>query len=265
MFAHGDLPVRLDGAIFADTQAEPESVYRWLDTLEGFVKAAPYPFPIHRVTAGSLETDTLRLRTSGKTGQKYVRALVPAFFANPETRSGRGLLGRKCTAEYKVRRLKIAQRKLAKVPNARKGVARAVSVITYVGISWDEVHRMKASEDDWNEIRWPLVDRKMTRDDCKDWMFVMGYPEPPRSACYFCPFHSDGEWLRLKHHEPAEFQKAVEFDAKLRNLAQQATGSAKLAGDVFLHSSLKPLDQVEFKDEDFRDQFGNECTGLCGV
>lgn len=31
MFAHGEMPVRLDAAIFADTQCEPVSVYRHLN------------------------------------------------------------------------------------------------------------------------------------------------------------------------------------------------------------------------------------------
>ena len=43
---------------------------------------------------------------------------------------------------------------------------------------------------------------------------------------------------------------------------------ARLAGDVFVHSSLKPLDQVKFSDVPEKLQvnlFGNECEGLCGV
>lgn len=49
MAAAGEVTPMPDGAIFADTQAEPASVYRWLDRLETML-----PFPVHRVTAGSL-------------------------------------------------------------------------------------------------------------------------------------------------------------------------------------------------------------------
>src|SRR5688572_25100863 len=130
-FAHGEImddqgrPVLLDGAIFADTQSEPASVYAWLRVLKDFIATAPHPFPVYTVTAGNLETTTLRLRTSKKTGQRYVRALIPAFFrtltkskTTGRTIEGRGLLGRKCTAEYKVRALKKHQRKLAQVKRA---------------------------------------------------------------------------------------------------------------------------------------------------
>lgn len=37
-------------AVFADTQAEPKSVYKWLDWLE-----KKLPFPVIRVTQGNLE------------------------------------------------------------------------------------------------------------------------------------------------------------------------------------------------------------------
>jgi len=47
-----------DCASFADTMAEPASVYRWLDWLE-----PQLPFPVHRVSAGSLEKQTLDLIT----------------------------------------------------------------------------------------------------------------------------------------------------------------------------------------------------------
>jgi len=49
MAAHGEIAPMPDAAIFADTQAEPVSVYRWLDWLETQLQ-----FPVHRVTAGNL-------------------------------------------------------------------------------------------------------------------------------------------------------------------------------------------------------------------
>ncbi len=49
MAAAGEVTPMPLAAIFADTQAEPPSVYRWLDWLE-----KQLPFPVHRVTAGDL-------------------------------------------------------------------------------------------------------------------------------------------------------------------------------------------------------------------
>jgi 3'-phosphoadenosine 5'-phosphosulfate sulfotransferase (PAPS reductase)/FAD synthetase len=47
MAAAGEVTPMPAAAIFADTQDEPASVYRWLDWLE-----KQLPFPVYRVTAG---------------------------------------------------------------------------------------------------------------------------------------------------------------------------------------------------------------------
>ena len=59
MAAAGEITPMPKCAIFADTQAEPASVYRWLDWLE-----KQLPFPVHRVTKGNLEADALKMRTT---------------------------------------------------------------------------------------------------------------------------------------------------------------------------------------------------------
>ena len=93
----------------------------------------------------------------------------------------------------------------------------------------------------------------------------MGYPKPPRSACIYCPFHSDAEWRRLKDEEPKEFARAVQFERDLQHAKSQTD---KQRGKPFLHNSLKPLDTVDLTTDIERGQgemFGNDCTGLCGV
>jgi 3'-phosphoadenosine 5'-phosphosulfate sulfotransferase (PAPS reductase)/FAD synthetase len=86
MAAHGELGPMPDCAIFADTQFEPASVYTHLDWLE-----TQLPFPVHRVTAGNIKTDTISgLNT---TGQKF--SVIPFF-------TGSGMGRRQCTREYKI-------------------------------------------------------------------------------------------------------------------------------------------------------------------
>tara|TARA_S200002703_G_C3685248_1_gene210392 strand:+ start:77 stop:376 length:300 start_codon:yes stop_codon:yes gene_type:complete len=95
-----------------------------------------------------------------------------------------------------------------------------------------------------------------------------GYPEPPRSACIYCPFHSDAEWRRLRDQEPEEFKKAIDFDYKLRAVKAQTD---KMGGVPYLHPSLKPLDEVDLRDDVEKGQqllwndIQNECAGMCGV
>jgi hypothetical protein len=260
MAAHGEVTPMPDAAIFADTQAEPASVYRWLDWLEGQL-----PFPVHRVSRGSLTEESLIVRErKDKTGH-WSKSLVPAFIENKD--GTRGIMGRQCTYSYKVEQLERAARRLGEVKRGQK----EVTVTQWIGISWDEIQRIKPSRVAWSQHRWPLVELRMGRRDCLTWMERNGYPKPPRSACVYCPFHSDKEWRRLKDEEPQEFARAVKFEKDIQEVKAK---TERMRGVPFLHPSLVPLDQVDFRTDIERGQlslwleeqsFGNECEGMCGV
>jgi len=257
MAAHGEVGPMPKAAIFADTQAEPASVYKWLDWLE-----TQLPFPVIRVTAGSLTERITTTRTNRTTGNVYYSNMIPAMVMNPD--GSRGIVGRACTANFKIEPIIKMSRKLGGIKRGQK----TVGVIQWIGISLDEVTRMKPSRDKWCEHRWPLVDMGMKRHDCLLWMKRRGYPTPPRSACIYCPFHSDAEWRRLRDQEPDEFAKAVDVERKMQAVHESVTTPGKFKGIPFLHGSLVPLDQVDFStDEDHGQQFlfDNECEGMCGV
>lgn len=255
MAACGEITPMPVAAIFADTQAEPKSVYTWLDWLEKQI-----PFPVHRVTAGNLMDHSTQIRHSKKTlGSIYIRGAIPAFILQPDGR--KGILGRKCTADFKIRPLVKFTRTLC---DWKRGEKRML-VTKWLGISADEAWRMKDSREKWIQHIFPLVDRNMSRRSCLEWMKQHGYPEPPRSACSFCPFHSDEEWKRLEKHEPDAFQQAVDYEKRLQLAASKQN---VLRGVPFLHRDCLPLDRVTFKSLPSHQQlnmFNNECEGMCGV
>lgn len=250
--AHGEIEMPT-AAIFADTQAEPDSVYRWLDWLE-----KQLPFPVYRVTAGSLRDDALKIRTLS-TGDSYCKTLLPMFTLSPENTAGK-LRARTCTYDYKIRPITSKIRSLLGI----KRGGRTVLARQYVGISIDEASRMKPARERWLFAEWPLIDLKMTRTSCKIWMNMHGYKEPPRSSCIFCPFHSDAHWSFMKKNTPIEFALAVEFERQ----KQRTRGlTSNFRSTEFLHRSCRPLDEVDFKSDVDRGQgllWQNECTGMCG-
>ncbi len=234
-----------DCAVFADTQGEPRAVYSWLNWLE-----KQLPFAVHRVTRGSLEEEMLRVRTSKKTGLTYEKHSIPAYIKHPIR--GPGILGRHCTLDFKITPIQRFLRQWKKQ-----------GINLWLGISLDEVRRMKDSREPWIKHQWPLIDKRMTRQDCLNWMESKGYPKPPRSACVFCPYHNNSEWSNLKFNHPEEFSHAVEVEKKL-----QATilGIPRIEGTPFLHPSRVPLNEVKFKDlTEEPGLFNNECEGMCGV
>lgn len=262
MAATGEIGPRLDAAIFADTQAEPASVYKWLDWLEEEIARSPFPFPVHRVTKGSLTEVSIKVRDRVKTeGGQWVKSLIPAYIAGFD--GSEGILGRSCTYDYKLMQLLKKQKALAGI----RLKASPLTVTSWIGISWDEIQRMKDSRENWVQHRFPLIEKRIRRADCLKWMQDHGYPEPPRSACKYCPFHSNAEWRRLKNHEPEEFAEAVQFEKDLQE-AHGKTNNRK--GTPFLHPSRVPLDQVDLTDPDENqlqlwNTFQNECAGMCGV
>jgi hypothetical protein len=125
---------------------------------------------------------------------------------------------------------------------------------------------MKESRVKWITNRWPLIDMLMSRADCLEWLASQGYPEPPKSACYFCPFNSNYKWAKMKRDDPDSFRKAVEWERAV-NAARAKTDFIK--NPLYVHRTMQPLDQVDFERQDqlklFTDGFGNECEGMCGV
>ena len=248
MIAHGEIPM-VDAAIFADTQWEPEAVYRWLDWLE-----QQLPYPVYRVTAGSIRDSILQKQNTA--GGRFASIPWHLKMDNGTHSMGR----RQCTREYKIAPLIKAKRNLLGYPpRARIPVG---SCETLIGISIDEASRMKDSQERWNRNVFPLINLGMSRNDCLSWMQRHGYPAPPKSSCIGCPFHSDYEWRRIRDTDPAAWADAVALDEIIR------TPVRGMRGEQFMHRKLLPLAHVDLSTDEEKGQlnlFENECEGMCGV
>ena len=132
MAAKGEIKPMPDCAIFADTGAEPQGVYDYLDWLE-----KQLPFPVHRVMEGK----GLKVKLN-KSIKENTFAPIP-FFSESDKESG-GLLRRHCTADYKITPIR---KKIRELLGLKKGerAGKEVRVIQYIGISTDEASRMKPS------------------------------------------------------------------------------------------------------------------------
>lgn len=251
-YAHGECGPMPDVAIFADTQWEGREVYehlRWLSSPNVL------PFPVMEVTAGSLRDDILARRNTS--GGRY--AAVPWFTRNPDGSHGQGR--RQCTSEYKLTPLMRATRELLGVDRRERLAPGAVSVA--VGISLDEAIRMKPARQQWLRNHWPLVDDRMTRDDCLRWLEAHDYPRPPKSACIGCPFHSNAYWRDMRDNHAEEWADAVAIDRALRE-----GNSRGINGVEYMHPQRVPLPEVDLStaaDHGQVDMFKNECEGMCGV
>lgn len=246
MAAAGEVTPMPVAAIFADTGDEPLSVYRWLDWL-----TTQLPFPV--VKADNGESLSEHVYAAIEYGGRVSK---PPLFTAGTDGGSEGLLTRDCTKDFKVSVIQRAVRKIMAEHGAK-------SVVQWIGISTDEAVRMKASRVKYSTHRFPLaMELRMSRHDCLRWMKARGYETPPRSACVYCPHHSNQEWRRLRDEEPEAWARAVEFDEKIR------TGIHKVRAKCYVHRSCVPLTEVDLSTDDENGQgllWGNECEGMCGV
>ena len=247
--ACGEFP-RPDCAIFADTGYEPKSVYLYLDYLKDVL-----PFPVHVVNNGNIKLD---LKSYINHNQRMPTA--PFFTKNADTNK-KGMLRRQCTNDYKIVPIRKKIRELCGV-GYKKHFPKDQYVEQWIGISTDEVMRMKPARDKYIYNRHPLIEAKLNRQDCINWIKEKKLLLPEKSACICCPYHNDGYWNFMKTERVEEFADAVEFDKKIRNITR------KDDEEIFTHRSCVPLDQVEFNKKDKSkqiDMFNDECEGMCGV
>ena len=251
----GALYPKPDLAIFADTGWEPAYVYEHLDWLE-----TQLSFPVLRVKAGDIKENIL----TGKTlsGQDYIE--IPLFTKNG---TSKGQLARHCTTKYKIEPIHKGIREWLGI-KPRRRFPKTMHVDMLMGISTDEITRVKPDHEKWITKKYPLIDVDMNRRDCGEW-FAERYPQRvlPRSACIGCPFRSDREWLSLRAQDEGAYQEAVEADAALRKPDGPATRLLK-AGGVYLHKSRLPLDEAlsKYANPLFGDEMiDDDCEGFCGV
>ncbi len=239
---------KADIAIFADTGNEPKAVYEYLEYLK---KLSINKIPIYTAHKSNIVKDALSEESKG-TNKGFLT--MPVYGRKPD---GKKTMGRRqCTSDYKIRPI---HKKIREVMGIKSLKGRVIEIS--MGISTDEIQRAKRPTFQWAINYYPLLELDMSRDDCKQYVKQNKTKQPPRSACIVCPYHSNEEWSDMKENYPEEFNEAVAFDRAIRDIDGSGVKN-------YLHSSLIPLEDVNFKDKvDIYSGslFDDECEGMCGV
>ena len=241
----------VDAALFANVGEDSEHP----DTIR-YVREVMQPWATER----GLSIHMLdRIRRTGERETLYQRLLrpgsrsIPIPVRMPDT----GAPGtRNCTMDFKVKVIRKCLR--------AHGVTKTAPATVLIGFSSDEFQRVNSRRpSDYETPEHPLLDLRLSREDCKRVIERAGLPVPPKSACYFCPFHRPSRWARMRRDEPALFQKSVELERTLNDRREM------LGRDhVYFTRFGKPLDEaihVEQPDLDFGSALGDESCddGYC--
>ena len=177
----------LDSVVFADTGGETPGTYESVGVARVYLEELGIPF----------ETVQARPRGTDLYGTSIRRRVIPS------------VQWRWCTRDFKVNPIHRYYKKLGKHINQ------------YVGIAYDEVHRMKDSREDFVTNIYPLVDLRLSRQDCIDVIIDAGLPVPEKSGCYFCPFNSTERWRQLLDQHPTLFERAIALEENSKHFPRQ--------------------------------------------
>ena len=231
----------VDAALFCNTGDDSEHP----DTLM-YVRTVMRPYcdkhglPLHELqrTVGG-EPQTLYGRMMNHTRESLSEPIpVRGYTGAPMSRA--------CTVDHKI---KVLERWI-------KQNARALPAETLIGISVDEIERAKTGQNAYEVRQYPLLDLGLNRVDCARIIADAGLPVPPKSSCYFCPFHSRLTWSELRRDRPDLFEKAAEIEDTLNQRRER-----RQKPPVYLTDRRVPLREAIGTAED--SLFGDEMTGEC--
>ncbi len=269
MSALGELP-KVDFAIHSDTTWEYQDTYefaeQWTSWLEqNGVKVITTSDAKQARKVHTAKTD-IPACTSGNVGggapgavadKANGKVFIPAFSRyEPESVvdewdgvSGNaytvgdninGQLRRQSTQRWKI----APMRRYISQELKRRGLHKMPGVVTqWLGITIDEWQRAKDSDVKYITHSYPLLDKRMSRADCIDWLRARGLSVPPKSSCTFCPYHSKAMWQELKRANGTDWAQAKSVDKAIRN--------KRPPYPLFVHSARVPLEQAVTIPEDF--------------
>lgn len=184
--------------------------------------------------AHGIELIELHKTRLGEPETLYQRLMRPDRSVGIPVRMSNGAPGRRaCTKDFKIM-------VVAKWLREHGATAKTPATVG-MGISLDEFQRMRNDSGlDYEHLDYPLIDQRFTRDMCIELIGQAGLPIPPKSSCWFCPFHTIRKWQEMREQEPDLFWKAAELEVYLNEKRQNILHKDK----VWLSSKLIPLVQA---------------------
>ena len=159
--------------------------------------ATKHGFPVHELTPIRRGEPTTIVNEIMREGSN--RNVIPVYgdIGMP--------LSRSCTVDFKIKNVGRWLR--------ANGASKKDPAIVAIGISTDEIERAGRGKDESGQKRvYPLLDLNLNRDLCTKVIADAGLPVPPKSSCFFCPFHRPLVWAEMRRDEPELFEKSQKLE-----------------------------------------------------
>lgn len=174
--------------IFADTQDEEHYIYEDLIEYQKYLHENNYP--------------KLITISRGKLSEEYYKnAIIP-------TRQFRH-----CTDKFKIREIRKYIRNYLKENNFS---LKDVNIRMLIGITTDEIFRIRDSEVKWIKNEFPFVyNLNFKRKDCEEELQKRNL-NYHKSGCYYCPFLSFKRFYEYVKDKPDKKRIAIDMEVKAR-------------------------------------------------
>lgn len=166
-------------------------------------------------------------------------------------------LQRSCTVDFKIKTVG----KWVKKNGAKKDDPALVAI----GISTDEIQRAGRGKEEYMQQRmYPLLDLGLDRIGCMRVIHDAGLPVPPKSSCFFCPFHRPLVWSEMRRDQPELFEKAQQLeDVMLQKQINRGKNPVYLTKfGMRLSDAIQSAGDTLFGDTDPNDEHGCD-SGHC--
>ena len=281
--------IQIDEVVFADTGAEHPETYEHIEkTAKPICERIGIPFTtVHMEKSlddiSGLTEEQLAQYKKMLLSASHLKTRTERKAAHSEYHRANGITKRTVTS---LRDEIIARRRVPSInPSARwctsdakivpiyKGFVRPAQergeymkpATAIIGLGYEELTRMYKPHLAEYTVEYPLIDQKMKRQDCVEYVRKHGYESPPKSGCYFCPFQGPGQWKQLREKHPDLFNDAMQLEEK--DLNYPAYGLMPKKGWTLrrLDGYFSDSAQLTLFGEDFRNDMQCEQAGYCGV
>lgn len=183
-------------------------------------------------------------------------SMIPVWFMGADGK--RQPLNRQCTVDFKI---EIVAKHIRQYLNVRSLKRNTVRI--WQGISMDEIKRTKKKgyslfPESFRVNHLPYIGHyanitypdfkweSYSRDKITEKIFIAnGIKVPPKSSCFFCPFHDIEQWYDLYKNDSACWEMACLLDDSIRNY--NTPTESLISGPFFLYNGLIPLREIDFE------------------
>lgn len=182
-------------------------------------------------------------------------SMIPVWFMGKNGK--RQPLNRQCTSDWKIEVVASAIRS-----DLNKSRLKRNEVRVWQGITTDEIGRAKRRplfSDNFRVNHYPFIAQyanitypthnweSYSRNKIIELFQKLGIKVPPKSSCFFCPYHDIMYWYDIYINEPDNWELACKLDDSIRNYNTQS--GILEAGPFYLYEGLIPLREIDFDKE----------------